>query len=426
MIHKWLADLFDFMLYLGIMIGLLLLFGWYWKTEYQVRYAEIMMQEFLDDVSVKGKITLEGYEQLIWNLKRVSPDYEMEVSCIEYVFQPVYGKIPKEELDLYYMQRNVKKEIQIQNNEIWVEEEEIESLSLQVETNAEILAAGCGEYVPLPETGAGVVIEAVRTYQEVYEGEKIITLCRVSSEEGYYYAEAADVQVFESGTVMLNIEIAGKQYKVPVEVLCYPRKVICPNGHEVVNVKSILEKLKQTNYFDCPYCKVIPKEIICSEEVLQKKTGEKMTKEEVGMTVLFLDGHTEWITPDMEEWQDNFDENYCGIQQVIIRYRGKEDTITVVTVNDNCMQCNKACSGRSYPDYKAFPYCTSCMSDALLFTGKICQEERQLKNGEFLARLDSESEVELNAGTLIMLYLTRNDRYEAMIQNEVRKDGKHR
>ena len=59
MVHGWMEELVDTLLYLGIIIGLLIFSTCYWKEEYQLRWAEFVTEEFLYLASAEGKIALE-------------------------------------------------------------------------------------------------------------------------------------------------------------------------------------------------------------------------------------------------------------------------------------------------------------------------------------------------------------------------------
>lgn len=424
MVHKWLEEWYDTLLYLGLMLGSLFFFIIYWNGAYQVRYTEVVLQEFLSKVATQGKVTAGMYEELLVNLDRINAEYDLNIICTEYELQPVYDRISKENLFNYYMERNVRKEAVLQHQEIEVKEETAELLCLQSETNATIMAAGQQSYLPLPEEEMIWNIEAVRSYQEVYEGEALITLCLVSSKEGQYYAEALPAIATISGIVWLQLLINEETVQVPVEVVCHPRKVTCNNGHEIVNSKNIVEESRKTGNVKCPFCAVIPEYIAGNVSVVQKMTGAELTKEDIWILVKYLDGHTEQVTPDSEEWQDTYDRNYCGIQQVTILYRGKEDTVIVVSENPNCQQCQKACNERCYEDYLAFPYCIACMADVALFTGEVYEEEHNILKGELVSRLDAEQELILAAGDFVTVYVSSDGEYVTLQQREVLKDGR--
>jgi hypothetical protein len=148
--HHWMEEWFDTLFCIGTLTGLLFFFLWYWNGNYQQKCAEVVLQEFLDEVSASGKISLDVYEQMRQNIGRINRDYEIEIRCITYELQPIYARIPAETLRQYYADRNVRKDIAFQKITFEVEEEVPESLCLQKETNASILAAEKAEYIPLP------------------------------------------------------------------------------------------------------------------------------------------------------------------------------------------------------------------------------------------------------------------------------------
>lgn len=424
MISKWLEDMTDNLWYLAALLGLLFFFCIHWREEYQIRYAELVMEEFLTAVSATGTITLENYESLIKNLDRAVPGYEVEMVYTEYIQQPVYAPISRTELEQYYMGRNVKNTEAILPYEVKVEENGAEALSLQTETNTTILSAEQMEFLPLPENGTAISVEAVRPRQEVYEGEKLITLCKVYSLEGSYYMAAEEVYAGASGTVLLNLVINGNVYNAQVEVLCHPRWILCRNGHELVNSKMVLEKTKATGQIWCPYCLVLPENVICNTAFLRKQTGKELTGEELWLVVNFLDGHTEIITPEAEDWQDDYDKIFCGMQTVTVSFRGMETVVTVMSENEPCVKCTRSCNERSFTDYKEFPYCTSCMSQVPLFTGTVKEEEQLTKGEQIVAALDKEGVYHLTSGANMTLYLYKEEECRSALQCQIRTDGK--
>lgn len=423
--RKWMEELFDTLLLTGLFVGLLFFFQDYWRNAYQIRCAETVMEEFLAGVSAEGKITLEAYETLVQNIEKINSAYEVEIILTETTLYPCYDRVSKEQLDQYYAARNQRKIAEFLPFEVVVEEEPAEKLCLQTETNASLLAAGGEEYLPLPGEETVLQPEAVRNRQEVYVGEPLITLCKVTSAEGSYYVEAEPVTAMESGIIMLEVDIGFEKQSVPVEVVCYPRKVMCANGHEVVNTGEIIEIYQQTGQIACPYCNVIPGRLECNTAFLSKQTGECLREEEVWLTVTFLDGHVEKITPAHEEWQDSYDETYCGLQNVVIQYRDKQETLGVLTENGVCKQCAGACNERCYADYMAFPYCTACMSEKVLFTGKVFEEETELGTKELVAFLDEDGEFILKRGDYVQGRIV-SDGLMSVLQTEILCDGKRR
>lgn len=425
MIHKWLEDWFDSLLYLGVMMGLLIFSVHYWKSAYQIRYAELVTNEFLNNVSISGRISGEDLEELLQRIHRIAPNYEVELAYTGYMLQPCYAQIPKVTLDEYYMKRNKRKEITFPAYAFNVKEEKAESLHYQKETNATILAA-MGAYLPLPEGEKELMVEAVRKQQEVYKGEELITVCRVLSDKGSYYVEAEPVSGSYSGIVELEVVVEGEVIYVPVEVICYARNVTCANGHSVVNTEAVVDTWKQTGEIKCPYCAVIPDRLKCNVELLSKRTGEKFIQEELWLEVVYLDGHAEVVTPHHGEWLDDYDENYCGLQPVTISFRGKTTIITVVSENGACKRCGAFCSGRAFSDYVDFPYCTTCMSEVLLFTGEVYEEEKKISFGEIVALLDQGKEIICKEGDMIQVRLSENKRVKTLQYTTIKKDGNER
>lgn len=422
--HKWMEELFDTLLYLGFVMGMLMFSACYWNGACQLRGAELVVEEFLNVVAAEGKISLEEYEKLLQGLYRLNSSYEPEILCSRYVLIPCYAQIPKEKLDSYYMERNVRAEVILQQGDIEVVQENAEELRLLEETNASLLAAKNSDYLPLPEQGSEWHVQAVFDRQEVYEGESLITLCKISSEQGNYYAEAKEKTASTSGMTCLELQIEEEAIQVPVEVICYPRIVTCIYGHEIVNSKEKIEEFKQTGNFTCPYCAVFPASMKCQTNFLYKRTGEPINKEELWLEVTFMDGHKECITPEAIEWQDDYDENYCGIQIVTVQFRSLEEFVTVISENGGCKQCNAACNERCFADYTSFPYCTKCMSETLLFTGEVYEEEKQIPFEKMVSVLDKEGEMLLNAEDLITVKINNRGTVRSILHRDVMRDGK--
>lgn len=425
MLHKLAEEWHDTLLYLGAVFGLLAFFLCYWKGEYQNRYAELVMQEFLSEVTVSGIITLEEYETLADRLQDINTEYEMDISCVTYKTEPVYALIPEEEIVSYYMAGNVQQATEFTEYEPVCTEEQPESLHLQKESNAELIASA-DQKLGLPKEEDVWRIEALKPVQKIYAGENLITLCRISSSEGEYYAEAEPVTAENSGTVHLKLWLENREYQIPVQVECYPRIVTCENGHAVVNSENILSKDLTIGKVICPYCKIVPSAVSCNTGFLWKKTGTNLSGQEVWLNVTYMNGDTEIVTPDSLEWQDSFDKNYCGIQNVTVNYRGKEDNLQVITENLGCRKCDRACNERSFSDYTGFPYCTKCMSQTELFSGRVHTEEIIISEDELIAGLDEKKSEYFQMGDLVRLYLTKGGKYVTYVQAQVKQDGKMR
>lgn len=420
--HKWMEEWYDTLLYILFISGLLISFLCYWGGEYRLRSAEMAITEFLDEVSAEGKIDIDVYEELAGKVKNIKPDYKLDIYTVEYVLQPIYDYVSEEKITEYFMERNVKKEKELQEWQQMKEYEIADGLRLQSETNASILAAKQKEGIPLPESEETESIEAIRPYQEVYEGEELVTICKVSSGGKSYLAVAESLRAKESGVIELNLNINGEIFFVPVTVLCHSRYVICEKGHKVVNTKKLIEETKLTGQISCSYCAAIPENVQCSTSIVRKKTGESLTKDDVCLIVTYLNGTSDIITPDSVEWKDTFDELYCGIQTVYVSYRGLTEWITVITENDSCKKCGGACNERNREDYNRFPYCTICMSDTTLFTGEVYEEKTYTELFESLITNENK-EVVLEKGDFIVVQLSEEGKLASLMQKEILQDG---
>lgn len=301
---KWLEEMVDFLLFLGILGGLLICFLLYWKTSFQLQYAELEVQNFLTEARIDGKITIEMYEELVRTVGRINEAYELEISYIEYKTSPEYDKLSSEILTRYYMGRNIRKKMEVYL-EPWFTEENAEEM---------------GED------------------DELYAG-------------------------------------------------------------------------------------IIPEKIEASVPFLNRKTGKKLTGEELWITAFFSDGSSKIVTPQEEGWQDTYDENYNGIQKVTISYYGVKTSIQIFAENGNCQNCGGSCEGRLYSDYVIFPYCTECMSKVPLFTGKVYEEELVTDAKILLAILDTDGEIVLNKGGYLCVSIRQNGRIGSLVQKKILTDG---
>lgn len=420
--YKWLGEWYDTVLYILFVSGLLISFMCYWGGEYRLRCAELAIHDFLDTVSAKGEIDRETYEDLTERIHNAKAEYDLNIETISYVLHPVYDYVSEEKIADYFMNRNIKKEKELQKWQQESESIEKEWLCFQTETNASILAAEQAVSLPLPENVVTEIIEAVRPVQEVYEDEELITLCKIVSEGKMYYAQAEPLQAKGSGILELRIALNEEEYYIPVRVLCHPRHVVCDNGHEVINTRELIEEKKVTGKINCPFCARIPESISKSRALIKKQTGKKLTAEDLFLTVTYMNGTAEVITPESEEWQDTFDETYCGMQTVYVSYRGMQESIIVLTENEMCKKCGNDCNERNREDYDTFPYCTECMSGMILFTGEVFEEKLCMKTDEIIVFLENGG-LDLKKGDFIVVQLLDNGKTVSMLQKEILQGG---
>jgi len=423
--NKWLGEWYDTILYVFFVSGLMIFFLCHWRMEYRVRCAELVVNEFLNEVSAEGRIDREIYTELTERLNSICPEYSLNVYTVEYELKPVYDYISEEKIADYFMNRNVKREKELKEWQQETEKVTEEMMRFQTETNSSILAAEQAVCLPLPEADAPVTMEAVRPVQEVYEGEDLITLCKVISEDKMFYALAEPLQAINSGIVEMRLFLNGEEYKVPVLVHCYPRYVICDKGHEITNTNGRIEETKTTGKINCPYCARIPEFVRCNVDFVKKKAGEVLSAEDLILMVTYLNGNTEVITPASEDWQDTFDEMYCGIQSVCVSYRGITENIIVVSENEGCQKCGNDCNERRKEDYEMFPYCTACMSKTLLFTGEVFEERIFTEMGEFLCYSENR-DYALKRGSFVVVCLREDGRMVLLMQKEILQNGEER
>ncbi|MBQ8877759.1 MAG: bacterial Ig-like domain-containing protein [Lachnospiraceae bacterium] len=423
MIHKALEELFDTILFFIGVFGVLIFFLGYWKNAFQIRYAEEVLRDFLGKIAITGKVTKEDYEWLHRNLYEIDSKYELKMQWVSYQEQPVYSLFRKEELTEYFYGRNSVKLPLLEEYHLPLLQSPEEELQMQMETNESVLAAVEKDYLPLPDENSELEIYAVRPLQEVYVNEKLITVCKVISSNAVYYTEAKDVVASEPGETELEVMVEGEVYKVPVQVICHPRTIQCENNHTITNEKDIIEMRKQTGTIVCPYCRVLPQEIFCETPEVTIKTGEELTGKKLRVRVVYKDGSTGYITPEAEEWQDNYDKEFCGEQMVTIRYRNAETQVAVTSQNDTCSQCGKECNDRCREDYFEYPYCLECLSQMYIFTGRVQIQENLIAGKELLSVLDTEQEVLFSRDDFVVLEL-KTGRSRTILQKKIAIDGR--
>lgn len=418
MLHKWLGELVDTVWFLLFLLGLLTGFCLYWRNGYETRYAELVLREFLEISSREGGVSLEEYEALQQRLYRWNTSYTLELYCRRTELEPCYARLPVETLEAYYMKRNIRQEIPLERIMVQMEEEDAETMRMQEETNETILAVEAGQFLPLPEEGTILWAEAVRKVQHVYEGEEIITLCVVHSETGNFYAVAEPVKAERSGEILLTVPIGDGVLTAAVELVCYPRKKVCENGHRYVNSRQVIQEGK------CPYCYLCPEKAESSISTVFCTLGQPLSETELWLTVTYPDGHEEVVTPGDPGWKDDFDRNYCGIQTVTIWFYGVEEKVVVVTEAGECRKCGSDCTARSYQDYMAYPYCPECMSQVPLFTGEVRELESMVTLGQVVSIVDHSGFFILEKGDWLTAYLKKDGKVISILQKSSRKNWK--
>ena len=424
MIYRWLEEWFDTLLMLFFIFASLLFSFYFWKEQYQLRCTQVIVDEFLDKSCVEGKISREEIEILLNQIRKIDNTYSVDIIYTGMELEPCYAKLSKEQLDRYYWKRNTRKEIVLVPQEINVQEETIDN-KLQEETNASLLATGKEQYLPLPKGEEVFSVTAVRPKQRVYEGEELITLCLVTSSEGIYYVEGAPIKAITSGRISMLVNVNGIQTYVDIDVICYPRECVCDKGHTFANTKERIQQQELTGEkVSCPICESLPQKIKCNMSTIYLKTGESLLESSLFLEVTYLDGHVEKILPSKLGWNDNYDSNFCGLQTVTIQYGQLQTSVVVISEGRNCTQCGRICTGKCFEDYIVFPYCTTCMSEQLLFTGEVYEELFYMHLNELVYFLEREKYLFLKEGERIMVEIKKENTYVAIVEKTVIKNRK--
>lgn len=405
---------FDVILFLGIGMVSLLLFGCYWEGEYENRCAEAVLEAFLQQTSIQGGFSAEEFEILLNDIQRIDRELSVELEVTKQHMEPCYALLTKERISDYYIGRNVRKTKEMIPAELVETEENTDQMKLQTDTNASILAEGKTQYLPLPEENMEYGVFAVRPEQWVYEGEELITLCLVTSDEGYYYVEAEPICADRSGKIKLRLYIGSELYEPEVNVRCEPRTKRCENGHVITNTRERIAQEQNGECVECPLCRKTPVKV--TAEIVQAvyPVGSPLERILPEAEVVFLDGHTEVIRPGDIGWQDDYDENYCGFQTVTIMYYSATTVVTIVTEGAMCKNCKETCGVRSFTDYQEFPYCASCMSEVPLFTGEVFLEEQKMGYAGLVAQMDSAGNVSLEKGDFITGIVKKNNKVQSI------------
>ena len=59
MLRIWLEEWFDTLLMLFLVFGSLLFSFYYWKEQYNMRYANVVIEDFLEKASTEGKVSIQ-------------------------------------------------------------------------------------------------------------------------------------------------------------------------------------------------------------------------------------------------------------------------------------------------------------------------------------------------------------------------------
>lgn len=166
-------------------------------------------------------------------------------------------------------------------------------------------------------------------------------------------------------TLTYSYSIGSNNYTktCTITVTVIPKRKTCENGH-TYNLNT------DGSDPGCPYCRAWLRSLTIVEPASGKITIYKgTTLAENGVTLLatYLDGHTKYLH---NEYVDNLDNQYIGVQTVTISYKGHYVYLTVTTKRNLrlCPVCSRYYE--LYPD-GTDPGCPYCMARTPVFTGNV-------------------------------------------------------
>lgn len=292
------------------------------------------------------------------------------------------------------------------------EEVEICTQEEHIRTNSWYTTCGLVEDGKL-NCGAKVKsIQATHPVQSVYLGESLITTATV-----YYYDGSSKVVVCKADFIpntavsqkkvnlSYTVTVDGKQmgpYTTEITVNVIPKTKICTNSHTY--------KLNNDGTDPgCPYCKAWLYNLTVftpSSKELTMYKGTTLKENGVILLATYLDGRKEYLT---NNYFDNLDKNYVGVQTVTVSYKGMNDKLKVI-IKRNVKQCN-VCSKyyELHPD-NSDPGCPYCASLIPVFTGNVMEYYSIKTTAEILNELYDGSG---------KYYFTRGDYLKIVVNNRV-------
>ena len=130
----------------------------------------------------------------------------------------------------------------------------------------------------------------------------------------------------ENRIVRLSYEIDGITLECTYLLDVLPDVGKCINGHSYYR-KNVWGSE------ECPYCAEYPEyiEILAPYEPLNVRQRESLVSAGVTLKVVYMNGREEILYGG---YADNFNENYSGMQKVMVSYRGSTDTILINNIED--------------------------------------------------------------------------------------------
>ena len=376
----------------------------------EIEYMRYVSDTFLDRVSAKGTLTYDDYLIYADSIAKLNRGYEVQALHRSYIETPYYDFLSANEIVAYYAARNIRNNIEPEQDLNVPTVQEEKPLTLQEESNATVLSALTGEYVPLPDEESipnQVTYTAVRPNQIVYENEPLITVCLEESPLGYQYIVADAVAVTVVGTRTVELTVNGVPTGAVVSVTVYPRRVHCDNGHTYVCTKEVITNKESTGIWSgCPYCSIEVKMIAFVPTNIVTQVGTDLLTAGLRCQVTYMDGHIEEVLPNAEGFATDYDASYCGTQQVNVSYKGViQGGLTVTTKGGTCVTCGSECSSRNYADYRLEKHCEQCLSGFPFFFGQTYVEESVTTMGEIEQLLQQDGEYPLSRNSYLELSL---------------------
>lgn len=401
--------------------------------------AESIIDEFKEDVSADGVLTLDEYLIFVNSLAELKEGYEVSFEHSIYSEDVFYELADEAKLRNYFSNRNVLAQPDLKVVPLVFEPLDTSVLKMQNETNASVLAMISKDgYVPLPKDDDGnATYVPVVPVQSCYEGEPLVTVVYVEEGGLAYYAEADAVRVTGSGTADVSLSLNGKSIPASISVTVHKRTCKCANGHTVLNtIERIDEYATYGRILTCELCAEEPMEIVPSISSLTGNVGTSWADLGLGFDVIYMDGHVEYVLPEDEELFHNYDSNYYGTQTVSVSYKGFTDKVLKVTLKGNyCKACGAECALRNAADSSRYEYCDLCLSDKPFFFGDTYLLTNVVYHKDIMNALESKGVYYLNRGDYLRIVVSKstqgvmlpfmNDRMMYTILNgvEIRTDG---
>ena len=357
------------------------------------------VMEFLSDSSLMGGITEEGYQQLMESLNKIGFSGEIKLTHVCYTETPYYAYGSDYDTREHYALSNVRYKKEVMTEAPIVTVTETTSLLGDWENTFYVDLRPGMPTDEAPDTG----YHAVYPMQDVLRFEKIAGV--IASADGSEYTICDDVFAETSGIVELKKD--GVSTGISVDVTVWDDKVQCENGHFYPISKEAVADYRNSGVWRyCPYCEQIPKKIVVHKGSYEKTLGEAFGNDYF-FSVYYWDGHTEIITPDTPGFVWDYDETYCGMQDVSISYKGITVTgLKVTNIGGSCVKCGNVCEERSLADYSACSLCDTCLQSQMVFSGDTYVEEATYGTEKILAVLLASGEYPLSYGDFLRVDVT--------------------